>query len=74
MVVRDDDIVKAPSNLSWEEATCLPVAGGLTWNALIHGSAPVKPGDFVLTEGTGGLSTFAIQVSSFFFKYLCTMY
>lgn len=61
-IVRDDGIVKAPSNLSWEEAACLPVAGGSAWNALFHGPTPVKPGDFVLTEGTGGLSTFAIQV------------
>ncbi|KAL6786347.1 putative alcohol dehydrogenase [Trichoderma sp. SZMC 28012] len=64
MIVRDDGIVKAPSNLSWEEAACLPVAGGSAWNALFHGPTPVKPGDFVLTEGTGGLSTFAIQIAS----------
>ncbi|KAL6808143.1 hypothetical protein V8C40DRAFT_278949 [Trichoderma camerunense] len=64
MIVRDDGIVKAPSNLSWEEAACLPVAGGSEWNALFHGPTPVKPGDFVLTEGTGGLSTFAIQIAS----------
>ncbi|KAL7904126.1 putative alcohol dehydrogenase [Trichoderma velutinum] len=64
MIVRDDGVVKAPSNLSWEEVACLPVAGGSAWNALFHGPTPVKPGDFVLTEGTGGLSTFAIQIAS----------
>ncbi|KKP04903.1 alcohol dehydrogenase [Trichoderma harzianum] len=53
MIVRDDGIVKAPSNVSWEEAVCLPVAGGSAWNALFHGPTPVKP---------GGLSTFAIQL------------
>ncbi|KAL7781867.1 hypothetical protein V8C43DRAFT_327566 [Trichoderma afarasin] len=62
--VSDDGVVKAPSNLSWEEAACLPVAGGSAWNALFRGPTPVKPGDFVLTEGTGGLSTFAIQIAS----------
>jgi NADPH:quinone reductase-like Zn-dependent oxidoreductase len=62
MTVRDEGIVRAPDNLSWEEAACLPVAGGSAWNALFHGPSALKPGHTVLTEGTGGVSTFAIQV------------
>jgi NADPH:quinone reductase-like Zn-dependent oxidoreductase len=51
-----------PSNLSFTEAATLSCAGVTAWNAL-YGvkSKQVKPGDWVLTIGTGGVSTFAVQ-------------
>lgn len=63
-VVWDDDrIVKTPDNLSIEEAATLYTAGATAWNALFHGKMKLKPGMTVLTQGTGGVSCFAIQVS-----------
>lgn len=62
-VVWDDDrIVKAPDNLSIEEVATLYTAGATAWNALFHGRLKLEPGMSVLTQGTGGVSCFAIQV------------
>lgn len=56
-------LVKAPENLNWFEASTLTCAALTAWNALygLEGKM-VKPGDYVLTQGTGGVSVFAIQV------------
>lgn len=63
-VVWDDDrIVKAPDNLSIEEVATLYTAGVTAWNSLFHGKIKLEPGMTVLTQGTGGVSCFAIQVS-----------
>lgn len=65
-VVWDDDrIVKAPDNLSIEEVATLYTAGATAWNALFHGKLKLEPGMSVLTQGTGGVSCFAIQVGRF---------
>jgi NADPH:quinone reductase-like Zn-dependent oxidoreductase len=55
-------LVKLASNLSYEEGATLSDAAVTAWNALI-GSKPLKPGEWVLTQGTGGVSLFAVQVS-----------
>jgi NADPH:quinone reductase-like Zn-dependent oxidoreductase len=51
-----------PSNLSFNQAATLSCAGVTAWNAL-YGVAgqQAKPGDWVLTMGTGGVSIFAVQ-------------
>ncbi|CAN9355314.1 unnamed protein product [Alternaria alternata] len=55
-------LVAMPANLNWQEASTLPCAGLTAWNALYGlGSRALKPGDVVLTQGTGGVSLFAIQ-------------
>ncbi|KAK0367684.1 zinc-binding dehydrogenase [Colletotrichum limetticola] len=55
-------LVAMPRNLSWAEASTLPCAGLTAWNALYGLEGRVlKPGDYVLTQGTGGVSLFAIQ-------------
>ena len=61
-VFPEDGLVKAPSTLSFIEASTLTCAPLTAWNAL-HGlrSATVKPGDWVMTQGTGGVSLSAIQ-------------
>lgn len=52
----------APSNLSPVEASTLSCAPLTSWNALFGlQSKAVKPGDVVLTQGTGGVSLSAIQ-------------
>jgi NADPH:quinone reductase-like Zn-dependent oxidoreductase len=52
--------VKIPDNLSFEEASTLPCAAVTAWNALFE-TGNLKPGDKVLTLGTGGVSVFAAQ-------------
>lgn len=53
-------LVRLPRHLSFEEGATLPCAAVTAWNALF-GLRPVQPGEVVLTLGTGGVSTFAIQ-------------
>ncbi len=53
-------LVKLPDYLTYEEAATLPCAAVTAWNAL-YGLKPILPGQTVLTLGTGGVSTFAIQ-------------
>jgi len=51
---------RAPANYSMEEAATLPCAALTAWRALMV-EARIKPGDWVLTQGTGGVSIFALQ-------------
>lgn len=55
--------VHIPAHLSYEEAACLPCAAVTAWNALF-GPRPLISGQTVLTLGTGGVSTFAIQFAA----------
>ena len=56
----EEGVVRIPEYLSYEEAATLPCAAVTAWNALFV-SGRLKPGDTVLTLGTGGVSTFATQ-------------
>ena len=53
-------VVPIPEHLSYAEASTLPCAGVTAWNALTN-VTPVKPGDVIVTQGTGGVSVFALQ-------------
>jgi NADPH:quinone reductase-like Zn-dependent oxidoreductase len=53
-------LVRVPDHLSDPEASTLTCAGLTAWNALMEGD-PVRPGDTVLIQGTGGVSIFALQ-------------
>jgi NADPH:quinone reductase-like Zn-dependent oxidoreductase len=55
-----EGLVPVPPRLSYEEAAALPCAAVTAWNALFV-SGGVKPGDSVLTLGSGGVSVFALQ-------------
>src|SRR5262247_4046121 len=55
VVLNQDGVVHIPSHLSYEEAATLPCAAVTAWNALIA-EGQIKPGDVVLTQGTGGVS------------------
>lgn len=59
IVVPAEDAVFTPANLSDREASTLPIAGVTAWSALVEGTT--KAGDWVLLEGTGGVSLFALQ-------------
>ncbi|MEQ8299760.1 MAG: NAD(P)-dependent alcohol dehydrogenase [Hyphomonas sp.] len=51
---------RMPEGYSFEEASTLPCAALTAWRALMV-EAKIKPGDWVLTQGTGGVSIFALQ-------------
>jgi NADPH:quinone reductase-like Zn-dependent oxidoreductase len=57
---RQDAVVRIPEHLSFEEASTLPCAALTAWHALAV-SGDLKPGQTVLTLGTGGVSIFAVQ-------------
>lgn len=52
--------VPVPAYLSYEEAATLPCAGVTAWNSLFE-SSKLQPDDYVLLEGTGGVSVFGLQ-------------
>jgi NADPH:quinone reductase-like Zn-dependent oxidoreductase len=58
----EQGLVHMPSNLDMLEASTLSCAALTAWNAL-YGleTRAIKPGDTVLTQGTGGVSMFAVQ-------------
>ncbi|PLB43628.1 zinc-binding oxidoreductase [Aspergillus steynii IBT 23096] len=53
-------LVHAPRNLTPLETSTLPCAAITAWNGL-YGVKPLKPGQTVLVQGTGGVSLFALQ-------------
>lgn len=53
-------VMPMPPHLSLQEAATLPCAALTAWHALFE-EAPIRPGDSVLTLGSGGVSVFAIQ-------------
>lgn len=54
--------VKIPARYTFEQAATLPCAAVTAWHALFE-AATVKPGETVLVQGGGGVSTFAIQLA-----------
>ena len=61
-VFEETGLVRLAANLSYLEGASLSDAAVTAWNAL-YGLKPLKPGDWVLIRGTGGVSLFALQVS-----------
>jgi len=62
--LHEDGWVAMPPSLSFEEAATLSCAGATAWNALMVAGRAIKPGDTVLTLGTGGVSMFALQFAT----------
>src|ERR1700736_3685741 len=58
-VVRAEALSLAPPSLTFEEAASLPCTAVTAWSAL----AGVRAGDTVLTQGSGGVSLFALQLA-----------
>ncbi len=63
IVLHENGVVAMPQSLSYDEAATLPCAGVTAWNALMVAGRPVRPGDTVLCLGTGGVSTFGLQIA-----------
>ncbi|WP_143304502.1 zinc-dependent alcohol dehydrogenase family protein [Chitinophaga vietnamensis] len=62
IVMPEHALLRTPSNLSSVEAATLPVAGVTAWTGLIN-YANIQPGQYVLTQGSGGVSLFALQIA-----------
>lgn len=60
----ENGLVHKPSNLNFLEASTLSCAPVTAWNALygLKGN-DLRPGDWVLTQGTGGVSVTAVQLA-----------
>lgn len=55
-------VTRIPKGYTYEQAATLPCAALTAWRALFVENA-TKPGDIVLTQGSGGVSVFAIQLA-----------
>ena len=58
----ESGVVKIPATLTYEEAATLPCAGVTAWNGLFNRGA-MQPGDYVLLEGTGGVSLLGLSLA-----------
>jgi NADPH:quinone reductase-like Zn-dependent oxidoreductase len=61
-ILDEQDAVRIPSSLSFEEAATLPCAAVTAWHGLVE-ICGVRPGQTVLLLGTGGVSMFALQIA-----------
>lgn len=62
VVLPDRAWVKIPTRYTFEQASTLPCAGVTAWHALFE-AATVIPGETVLVQGGGGVSTLALQLA-----------
>ncbi|KAI1743596.1 NAD(P)-binding protein [Xylaria scruposa] len=63
-IFRHGALVLKPTNLSHAQAATLTCSGLTAWNALMgYKGREVKQGDFVLVQGTGGVSIAALQIA-----------
>ncbi len=63
IVTHEDGLVAIPEHLSYEEAATLPCAAVTAWVGLFK-RGRIEPGQYVLLEGTGGVSIFGLLFSS----------
>jgi NADPH:quinone reductase-like Zn-dependent oxidoreductase len=63
MTLNEQGLVKLPANLSYEEGATLACAGVTAWNGLVT-RGRMQQGDYVLLEGTGGVSVFGLQFAA----------
>ena len=62
VTLNEDGLVAIPKHLSYEEAATLPCAGVTAWNSLVT-RGRIQPGDYVLLQGTGGVSILGLQLT-----------
>lgn len=61
-VFNEHGLILMPSNLSFLEGATLTCAAITAWNSLFGlADRRLSPGDWILTQGTGGVSLFALQ-------------
>lgn len=64
-IFSENAIVSLPSNLTYIEGSTLPCAALTAWSALTE-FGKTQPGDIIVTQGSGGVSIFAIQLAKLF--------
>ncbi|QXE02540.1 NADP-dependent oxidoreductase [Terribacillus sp. DMT04] len=70
--VDEELLAKKPSNLTFEEAASIPLAGLTAWQCLVD-NTKVKQGDKVLIQaGAGGVGSLAIQMAKHLGAYVAT--
>ncbi|MGE7667592.1 NADP-dependent oxidoreductase [Ureibacillus composti] len=70
--VDEELLAKKPSNLTFEEAASIPLAGLTAWQCLVD-QTKVKQGDKVLIHaGAGGVGSLAIQMAKHLGAYVAT--
>ena len=63
VTLSEQGLVALPPSLSYEEGAALPCAGVTAWNGLVT-RGHMQSGDFVLLEGTGGVSILGLQFAA----------
>ncbi len=63
MCLPEHEAVRAPKHLDPAEAATLPVSGVTTWHSLFDLDR-LRPDETVLVQGSGGVSTIAIQLAT----------
>lgn len=70
VAVNEDLVALKPSDVSFEEAASVPLAGLTAWQCLID-FGQIKPGDKVLIHaGSGGVGSLGIQIAKSFGAYV----
>lgn len=62
VLVTEATLLHIPGYMTYEEAASLPCAAVTAWNTLFK-SAKLQEGDYVLLQGTGGVSVFGLQLA-----------
>jgi NADPH:quinone reductase-like Zn-dependent oxidoreductase len=62
VVVTEATLLPMPAHLNYQEAATLPCAAVTAWTSLFK-EAKLRAGDYVLLEGTGGVSIFGLQLA-----------
>ncbi|MCM2430710.1 zinc-dependent alcohol dehydrogenase family protein [Streptomyces sp. RKAG337] len=60
-LISEDSLVPVPDHLSYQEAATLPCVGVTAWNALTGDGIGLRAGETLVTQGSGGVSLFALQ-------------
>ena len=63
VVTSAEALVEIPEHLSFEQAATLPCVGVTAWVALFE-RGKLEAGDYVLLEGTGGVSVMGLQLAA----------
>lgn len=65
VTMNENGLVHIPDYMSYAEAASMPCAAVSAWTAL-HVATPLRPGQTVLIQGTGGVALFGLQIARMF--------
>lgn len=72
VVLEEDSVVHVPDHLTDAEAACLTCAGVAAW-ASVTTPVPPRPGEALLTVGTGTVALFAVQFARLHGAYVISV-